>query len=181
MKKPEKLQNYWNLFCLYWKRERLLPKLIALNLFSLVIFGIIENTIFRYFFGMTLEDSGKARALAFVFNSIVGIAWPMIEDYVRKSLQFHPWKCIRTKWEEFSLLAVKIIVNMCTYMLSGHYAVNTKLMLKVGIIVFISFSCADFLKYTFTPWVESLMSGDTSGELAFLSEEREQEDAKQEG
>lgn len=144
----------WGNFCLYWKENNLLPKLIALNLFSLVVFAVIENTLFRYLADMTFEESMKARGIAAIFNTAIGIAWPKIELFFESKFSKHPIKFLRDKSEEFSLLCVKIAVNTCTYALSGNYAFNLKLGIKVAIIVFISFYWADFLKYKITPFVD---------------------------
>ncbi len=150
--------SLWDNFCLYWRKNNLLPKLVTLNLFSFVVFAAVENTLFRYVADMTFHESMKARGIATIFNTLVGIAWPQIELFFESKFAKHPIKFLRDKWEEFSLLCVKVAVNICTYALSGHYAFNLKLGIKVGVIVFISFYCADFLKYKLTPFVDTQIS-----------------------
>jgi hypothetical protein len=152
-----------------WRKT--VAKIVALNVFSFVVFFPLETIVFRYFFGMTLAESVQLRIVAAFFNTLTSIYWERIEDYFESKMSHLPqikWKWLRSKienlWQEVSLIIVKLLVNGKTYVIVGimvgHLGSPTKLLIKIGVIVLISYLGADFLKYRITPFFEKLMFGE---------------------
>jgi hypothetical protein len=101
---------------------------------------------------------------------------------------------VQNLWEEASLITVKLIVNLLSYvvvaLIVGKLGSYEKLSIKIGVIVLISYLGADFLKYRTTPFFEKLMFGEkepvdpiflvkTTAQIAVveLEEEKEYEEA----
>lgn len=141
--------------------KELLVQVIALNVFSLVVFAFVENTFFRLRFGMTVPESIKARMLGVLINTPVALFWYRIEIWCKKVFTNSRYTWLRDKWEEVSLFIVKIIVNFSIYIIvglnKGYFSFDSKLVSKVGTIVLISYFLADFLKYKIVPFVRSLI------------------------
>jgi hypothetical protein len=131
----------------------------------------LETVVFGYFYGMTLAESIQIRTVAAFFNTLTCIYWERIEEYFKSKMSHLPqikWKWLRFKvenlWQEVSLIIVKLLVNGKTYVIVGiivgHLGSPTKLLIKVGVIVLISYLGADFLKDRMTPFFEKLMFGE---------------------
>jgi hypothetical protein len=143
-------------------------KIVALNVFSFVVFFLLETIPFGYFFGMTVIESLEIRAVATVFNTLTCIYWECIENYFKSKMSNltqikNAWlrKKIEQLWEEVSLVTVKLLVNGKTYvvvgLMHGHLGSPIKLIIKVGVIVIISYFGANPLKNRITPFFRRLI------------------------
>lgn len=140
-------------------------------MFSFFIFFPLETVVFGFFYGMTLLESARVRLVAFILNTLTCIYWPRIETFFKEKMT-NPkgissrWlrNKVQNLWEEASLITIKLIVNLLSYvvvaLIVGKLGSYEKLSIKIGVIVLISYLGADFLKYRMTPFFEKLMFGE---------------------
>ncbi|MDQ5883248.1 MAG: hypothetical protein QG654_161 [Patescibacteria group bacterium] len=178
--------------------SKTISKIVALNIFSFAIFFPLETVVFGYFYEMTVVESLQVRFVAFILNTLTCIYWSRIEIFFKdkmSDLKGISSRWLRNKvqnlWEEASLITVKLIVNLLSYVvvaiIVGKFGSYEKLSIKIGVIVLISYLGADFLKYKMTPFFERMIFGEkepvdpifiiqnTSHTLEPLSEDCEKE------
>ncbi|MDQ5952778.1 MAG: hypothetical protein QG551_6 [Patescibacteria group bacterium] len=142
-------------------RRNTVAKIVAINLVSFILFFPLETKYFH----MMVSESLMVRSVAAVFNTLTAIYWSRIESHFKEKMSHVPgirWMWLRNKiehlWEEVSLITVKMIVNLNSYVtvaiILWHVGDPVKLLIKVCIIVVISCLIADPLKYKVVPFFE---------------------------